>query len=115
MDDDIRQLAHLDRVIHEPLRLQIMTYLAVVESADFLFLQRELQATQGNLGAHLATLERAGYLTVEKTFVSRKPRTTFQITGAGQAALTQYWTIMRDVGSHFPARAATAHPDLEVG
>lgn len=99
---DIRLLNQIDRVIHEPLRLQIMTCLSLVESADFLFLLRELEATKGNLGAHLTSLERAGYIAVEKTFVNRKPRTTYQITAAGREALAGYWRIMRDVIASLP-------------
>lgn len=109
MTPDLRPLNQVDRVIHEPVRLQIMTYLSLVESADFLFLQRELQVTQGNLGAHLMSLERSGYVRMEKTFVNRKPRTTFQITPAGMMALLGYWRIMRDVLQWLPSDTST-HP-----
>jgi DNA-binding transcriptional ArsR family regulator len=64
----IKDLSSLDRVIHEPARLMIMTILFAVVEADFVYLQRECGLTQGNLSSHLAKLEEAEYLTITKTF-----------------------------------------------
>ena len=61
MGDDLRRVTELDRLIHEPARLLIVTILASAASADFLFLQRETGLTKGNLSAHLSKLEGAGY------------------------------------------------------
>ena len=79
----------IDRLIHEPGRLTIMSYLFVVDSADFLFLMRQTGMTQGNLSSHLSKLEQAGYIDVEKTFVGKKPRTMIRATGVGREAFQE--------------------------
>jgi DNA-binding MarR family transcriptional regulator len=80
----------IDNVIHGRLRLGIMAYLADAEVADFAELKRVLEATQGNLGANLITLEEAGYITIEKSFVGRKPLTRARITRDGRQAFRRY-------------------------
>ena len=90
MSDDLRTLTDLDRLIHEPARLLIVTILSGVISADFLFLQRETGLTKGNLSAHLSKLEEAGYVKIEKTFKGKLPLTVCKLTGTGQKALTKY-------------------------
>ena len=60
VSNELRSVTELDRLIHEPARLLIVTILSTVESADFLFLQRETGLTKGNLSAHLSKLEEAG-------------------------------------------------------
>jgi len=80
----------IDNVIHGRLRLGIMAYLADAEVADFAELKRVLEATQGNLGANLITLEEAGYIMVEKSFVGRRPLTRARITRAGREAFRRY-------------------------
>lgn len=96
MSDDLRRLTELDRLIHEPARLLIVTILASVASADFLFLQRETGLTKGNLSAHLSKLEEAGYVKIEKTFKGKLPLTICKLTSAGQKALTQYRRQLQD-------------------
>ena len=96
MDDDLRSLTELDRLIHEPARLLIVTILSTVESADFLFLQRETELTKGNLSAHLSKLEDAGYVNIEKTFKGKLPLTVCKLTEAGQAAFEGYRRQMQD-------------------
>ena len=88
--NDLRGVTDLDRLIHEPARLLIVTILASVVSADFLFLQRETGLTKGNLSAHLSKLEEAGYVKIEKTFKGRLPLTVCKLTSSGKKALTQY-------------------------
>ena len=90
MDDVVRSVIELDRLIHEPARLLLVTILATVASADFLFLQRETGLTKGNLSAHLSKLEEAGYVKIEKTFKGKLPLTVCRLTAAGKKALTQY-------------------------
>ena len=90
MDDAVRSVIELDRLIHEPARLLLVTILATVASADFLFLQRETGLTKGNLSAHLSKLEEAGYVKIEKTFKGKLPLTVCRLTAAGKKALTQY-------------------------
>jgi DNA-binding MarR family transcriptional regulator len=90
MGDDLRAVTSLDRRIHEPARLLIVTILASAASADFLFLQRETGLTKGNLSAHLSKLEEAGYIKIEKTFKGKLPLTICKLTPAGQKALKAY-------------------------
>ncbi len=90
MSDDLRSVTDLDRIIHEPARLLVVTILSGVVSADFLFLQRETGLTKGNLSAHLSRLEEAGYVKIEKTFKGKFPLTVCKLTAAGQKALAKY-------------------------
>jgi DNA-binding transcriptional ArsR family regulator len=85
-----QEIAQLDRVIHEPARLTIMLILEGVSEADFLYLQREGGFTQGNLSGHLAKLEEAEYVEIEKKFKGKVPLTVCRLTGAGKAALSGY-------------------------
>jgi DNA-binding MarR family transcriptional regulator len=85
-----RNLLNIDRLIHEPARLIIMTMLNVVESADFLFLQRETGLTKGNLSAHLTKLEEAGYVAIEKTYKGKIPLTVCRLTEEGRNAYKHY-------------------------
>lgn len=80
----------VDRLIHEPARLAIMTSLFVVDSANATYLQRQTGLTWGNLGAHLVKLEDAGYLVVAKGHRGRRPETTLALTDAGRRALLDY-------------------------
>jgi DNA-binding MarR family transcriptional regulator len=96
MGADLRGLADIDRVIHEPARLAITTILSVVESADFLFLQREAGLTKGNLSSHLAKLEEARYVSIEKTYRGRVPLTLVRLTPVGAAALRNYRSQLRE-------------------
>lgn len=90
MSDDLRRVTELDRLIHEPARLLIVTILSTVESADFLFLQRETGLTKGNLSAHLSKLEDAGYVEIQKTFKGKLPLTVCKLTATGTKAMAQY-------------------------
>ncbi|MGZ9220855.1 MAG: transcriptional regulator [Anaerolineales bacterium] len=96
MGDDLRSLTELDRLIHEPARLLIVTILAGVASADFLFLQRETGLTRGNLSAHLSRLEEAGYVKIEKTFKGKLPLTVCKLTVSGQKSLKTYRQQLQD-------------------
>jgi len=80
----------IDEVIHGRMRLGVMAYLVGAGTADFNTLKARLQATDGNLSAHLRKLEDAGYVEVEKTFVDRKSRTSLRITAAGRKAFATY-------------------------
>ena len=96
MAEDLRSVTDLDRLIHEPARLLIVTILSSVESADFLFLQRETDLTKGNLSAHLSKLEEAGYVKIEKTFKGKLPLTICKLTNTGRKAWTQYRQQLQD-------------------
>lgn len=83
-------LSGLDDTIHAKARLGIMAILMAQDSADFTELKRSLNLTEGNLGAHLRILEEAGYITVSKDFVNRRPRTTCRASEKGRAAFLAY-------------------------
>jgi DNA-binding transcriptional ArsR family regulator len=80
----------LDRLIHERLRLAIVSALAVNESLSFNELKEMLGATDGNLSVHARKLEEAGYVACRKMFDGRLPRTEFKLTASGRAALARY-------------------------
>ncbi len=90
MTDDLRSVVEVDRLIHEPARMMIVALLNMVESADFLFLQRETGLTKGNLSSHLSKLEEAGYLEVEKTYRGKIPLTICRLTEKGHSAFDEY-------------------------
>lgn len=88
--DDIQTLTSVDKLIHEPARLNIMAHLYVIESADFLFMMRQTGLTFGNLSAHMSKLEDAGYIEIIKEFVGKKPHTMLKITEKGKRAFDNY-------------------------
>ena len=90
MSDDLRQMADVDRLIHEPARLLIVTLLYPVEKVDFLYLLHETQLTKGNLSAHLSKLEDAGYLGIEKTYRGKIRQTLIRLSPAGRKAFEDY-------------------------
>ncbi len=94
---DAKAVASLDRLLHEPARLSIVACLAVVDEADFVFLQAQTGMTGGNLSSHVKKLEQAGYITTSKEFQGSKPRTSFALTDEGREAFTGYLTSMRSL------------------
>ena len=92
---DAGQAAHdLDRLIHERLRLGIVSALATCESMTFSDLKAALKTTDGNLSVHARRLEEAGYVACHKGFEGRLPRTTYRLTPAGCRALERYLAHM---------------------
>lgn len=89
-----------DEIVHQPLRLRIMAALNSLpprDAAEFTQLRASVRATDGNLGAHLATLERAGYITIQKDFVGKRPRTRLAITPRGRGAFERHVAYLREV------------------
>ena len=84
-------LAELDRLIHEPARLAILTALGACERADFLFLQSLTGLSKGNLSSHLSKLEEARLVVIEKAFNGKTPTTTLRITPEGSEAVERHW------------------------
>jgi DNA-binding transcriptional ArsR family regulator len=99
-NNGLKDLSSLDRVIHEPARLMIMTILYAVEEADFVYLQRECDLTQGNLSSHLSKLEEARYLVISKSFKGKYPLTVCSLTRVGRQAFESYLAKMRIVTDH---------------
>ena len=100
--EDLHPLADIDRVIHAPARLMVLTYLYVVESAEFIFLMRLTGLTWGNLSSHLSKLEGAGYVAIEKEFRGKKPHTMIRLTGEGQVAFREYKQSVQQVLDDLP-------------
>src|SRR5215470_19960114 len=86
----VAEAPKLDRLIHERLRLGILSALAVNESLTFAELKKLLDTTDGNLSVHARKLEEAGYLSCQKGFEGRVPRTDYRITAPGRRALDRY-------------------------
>jgi DNA-binding transcriptional ArsR family regulator len=91
MKAPFEELAALDRLVHEPARLSLLTALASCESADFLHLQRLTGLSKGNLSSHLSKLEGAGLLVVTKQFKGKTPHTQLAISAQGRQAIEQHW------------------------
>jgi DNA-binding PadR family transcriptional regulator len=91
------ELPELNPVIHGKLRLALLSLLAGVEEAEFTWLRAKTSSTDGNLGAQLMKLDEAGYVSVEKKFVQRKPQTLYRITEAGRAALAEYVRALKQL------------------
>lgn len=80
----------VDRLIHEPARLVLVSTLYVVDEADFVYLSRQTGLTAGNISSHMARLEKAGYVLIDKTIVGKRPRTTYALSDRGRAAFEAY-------------------------
>lgn len=88
-------LKPLNPLLHGELRLGIMSILLAAEEADFVYLREQTGATAGNLSVQLEKLAQAGYITVEKGFQGRRPRTICRLTDAGREALAEYVETLR--------------------
>ena len=100
--DGAPEMPKIDKLVHEPARLRIMTNLYVVEKADFMFLMRRTGLTFGNLSSHLSKLEAANYVVIEKRFVGKKPQTMVQLSRTGRKAFEDYSQKMRNMLSGIP-------------
>ncbi len=96
-ESDLQPIAGIDRTVHAPARLMILAFLSAVDSADFTFLLNQTGLTRGNLSSHLQKLEEAGYISVQKEFVDRIPRTLIRLTDGGREAIQAYRDTMRQV------------------
>ena len=102
MSASVAALNEIDRLIHEPARLQIVALLYVVESADFVFLSQQTGLTWGNLSAHITKLEEGGYIKVEKGFKGKRPQTILSLTKQGRKAFQAYRQSMQQMLDDLP-------------
>ena len=89
-----------DSIIHQPVRLKIMAALKALpqpEQIEFVRLKKLVGVTDGNLGAHIQTLEQAGYIAVEKDFADNRPRTRMRMSKQGRRAFEDYVAYLRDI------------------
>ena len=92
-----REIQKIDKLIHEPARLAIMSVLYALSEADFLYLLNATGLSKGNLSAHVGKLEEAGYVEVEKKFIGKKPKTVYRLTPEGRKAFNNYLKHMRKI------------------
>jgi len=93
-------MTELNETIHQPVRLRIMAALVTLEltdEVDFTYLRDLLEVTDGNLGAHLRKLEEAGYISVNKVFVERKPHTYISATPEGRRVFQEHVTALQSI------------------
>ena len=93
----LQSISAVDRLIHEPARLMIVTILYASAGADFLYLLHETGLTKGNLSAHLSKLEEAGYVKIEKIFRGKIPQTLLSLTPEGRAAFENYREQLKQI------------------
>lgn len=99
MNDELRAIGSVDRLIHEPGRLMLVALLFAVEGADFLYLLNESGMTKGNLSSHLAKLEQAGYVEIVKTYRGKVPHTLIRLTLEGRRAFEQYRAQLKSIST----------------
>jgi DNA-binding MarR family transcriptional regulator len=104
--ETLQSVTGLDRLLHEPSRLLIATILYPLAEADFLYLLRETGLTKGNLSSHIAKLEQAGYVEVEKTYQGKVPLTIYRLTAAGRTAFDAYRVHLQAIAHALPAPKA---------
>ncbi len=93
-------LAEVDRLIHEPARLALLTALSACQSADFLFLRGLVGLTAGNLSSHLARLEEAGLVWTRKSIVEKRTHTEVGLTEEGVNAIDRHWRQLETLRKH---------------
>src|SRR5204862_3280003 len=99
MPAPVEEIADLDRLVHEPARLSILTALSACRNADFLFLQRLTGLTKGNLSAHLSKLEEAELVSIDKGYAGKVPTTQIALTRSGRAAIDRHWKRLEKLRS----------------
>jgi len=95
--DSIPEIMSLDRLVHSPARLAILTYLSVVEEGDATYLLNQTKLTWGNLSANITRLHEAGYIDVIKEFKNNKPHTILKLTDTGRKAFQSYQDKMKEL------------------
>jgi DNA-binding MarR family transcriptional regulator len=109
-DPPFRRLADLDKLVHEPARLSILTALSTCRQADFTYLRRITGLTKGNLSSHLSRLEEAGFVDIEKTFEGKSPVTYARLTETGRRTIARYWDELQNLRQD----AADWEPDRDA-
>lgn len=97
--EDHFEMPEIDRVVHEPARLAILTVLASCEEADFLFLERATKLSRGNLSVQLTRLEDAGVIEIQKRIEHKRTLTTARLADQGRRTLAAYWESMEALRS----------------
>ena len=100
--NEVHPLADIDKIVHSPARLMLLTYLYVVEIAEYIFLVNLTGLTWGNLATHIGKLETAGYVEVEKEIRGKKVHSMVRLTDQGRKAFKSYKETMQSVLNNLP-------------
>ena len=92
----------IDTMVHEPARLRLLTYLSLLERADFVYLLGQSGLSKGNLSVQMGKLSEAGLVRVDKEFVDNRPRTTYTLTDAGRTRLAEYRRTLGSILAALP-------------
>lgn len=95
--DTFKKIGKLEKLIHEPSRLAILTALMGCQQADFRFLLNLVGMTKGNLSSHLSKLESGGLIVVEKAYLGKRPITYLSLTEHGRKSVSKHWQILDDL------------------
>ena len=109
------EMSGLDRLVHEPSRLAILTALSACRSADFLFLRSLIGLTKGNLSGHLSKLEQGGLVQIVKSFKGKMPRTVIALTPAGRDAIRRHWKRLEQLRRAADRWGPASKPSPAVG
>ncbi len=116
MTTPYERLAALDKLVHEPARLAVLTALSACADADFVFLHRATGLSKGNLSTHLSKLEAGGLVQITKTFNGKTPHTSVALTDAGHRAIKHHWQQLRDILAPMNGdQQLAASPPLRAG
>jgi DNA-binding transcriptional ArsR family regulator len=99
MSAPFEEMSSLDRLVHEPARLAILTALSACKGCDYVFLQSLTALTQGNLSGHLSKLEEGGLVELVKGYKGRVPQTTVRLTAKGRTTIDRHWRRLRELHS----------------
>ncbi len=97
MSKPFEEMSALDRLVHEPARLAILTALSACRSCDFVYLQSLTAITKGNLSNHLQKLSDGGLVEIEKGFRDKVPQTTLKLTQKGRSAIERHWKHLEEL------------------
>jgi DNA-binding MarR family transcriptional regulator len=114
MPDTLPRFLEVDRLIHEPARLAILTVLSSCRSADFVFLHNVTGLSKGNLSVQISRLEEAELVIVEKVIENKKTHTTVSLTRHGTSAIERYWKTMDKIRKHSRAELMRGMASNEV-
>jgi len=112
MTEQLQPIPEIDRLVHEPARLAILTVLAACERADFLFLERATGLTRGNLSVQLTRLEEAGLIEIEKIIERKRTLTMATLVRRGRHVLDRYWQDMDEIRARAKNKTTKAAKDV---
>jgi len=116
-EQPFEKLAHLDKLVHEPARLALLTALSSCDRATFTFLRKLTGLTRGNLSSHLSTLDDAGFVDIDKRFEGNAPVTYVSLSDDGRRSIARYWDdlqAIRNQAAAYQQENASTNPSEDV-